>query len=534
MILRREERKRLKTVNKKSNENKNTVTVYFRRISAVYIGVMFSVFLLYFDGSGFGGITEAKYYFFRYVSLAYLIACLLLGVELLCVGAVKPREVAARLRHPGWIRICMLGYVFFCTVSALRSPYGKSTWIGMGRYEGLSTILLYVGVFLFISYFAEFEEWMVGIAGAAMTAMACLCLVQFTGANPFGIYPGDYHYDSVFLGTIGNIDMIGTIFSILLPLFLATIVVRDDRRRYLLLIPVFLCAIIWCAIRVEAALLAVAAVCVLLIPVACLTAKRLSDLLIGYAAIAVGCSVSELFTLDRANEFGYSMINPGTGFIVTLAGAVLCLALSVLIRKKLPETRIHPERVRIAFAGVIVVAAAGAFIWLKWFCPVTEGTLYELSRFVNGDSDVTFGNNRFLIWSETLKLVKEYPLFGAGPDTLGSRLTVDVVLDASVSTEVETAVVDNAHNEYLNILVNTGLFSLISYLGGLVLLAAFWLKRAMQNRKAAILGAAAAGYCIQAFFSFSITMTTPLFWIVLGLLCALEDTEHTNRVRNEV
>ncbi|HBD86136.1 MAG TPA: hypothetical protein DC001_01765, partial [Clostridiales bacterium] len=69
-------------------------------------------------------------------------------------------------------------------------------------------------------------------------------------------------------------------------------------------------------------------------------------------------------------------------------------------------------------------AAAGALAAI-FFWPGTEGTMYELSQFLHGHIDDSFGSSRILIWRETLGVIAERPLLGGGPDTLTLRTDMD-------------------------------------------------------------------------------------------------------------
>lgn len=510
----------MRTDKKKSAGNAG---VYFRTAAAVYMGLMFSVFILWFGEQGLSAITESKYYFFRNVTSGYLIVNAVLLLELVCVGEIRPAQIAERVRRMGAARWCMLAYAVIAAGSAFCSEYGVGTWIGLGRYEGLSTIFLYVGAFLLISLCARFDEWMVWLMGATGAVFSVICILQFNRLNPFGLYQGEFHYDGIFLGTIGNVNMIGGLLCMMIPVMMTAIAVWQGRRRYWLLAPLVLCSTIWTAIEVDAALLGIVGVCALLIPVVCPTAKRLSGLCLSYAALLAGAALTELFDFKRANEVGICYPEVTRSFLILLLAVVLLAAGSRVLEKESVASRVEPKMIRIFALAVLGIGTVGGVVILKWFCPVSEGFLYELSRLLNGQADASFGSNRLLIWTETMKLVKEHPFLGGGPDTLNARLVVEAVLDPSVSTQLETVAVDSAHNEYLNILVNTGVFSLIAYLGALLVLAVCWVRKSLENERAAILGAGILGYAIQAFFSFSITMTTPIFWILLGLLCGLSD-----------
>ena len=70
---------------------------------------------------------------------------------------------------------------------------------------------------------------------------------------------------------------------------------------------------------------------------------------------------------------------------------------------------------------------------------------------------------------------------------------------------------------YLNLAATTGITSLVLYVIALSISFVSWLK---SSRDVAVLvcGAALLCYCVQIFFSFSLCITAPLFWIFWGLL----------------
>ena len=144
--------------------------------------------------------------------------------------------------------------------------------------------------------------------------------------------------------------------------------------------------------------------------------------------------------------------------------------------------------------------------------------LPEFSRVLHGEWDDSFGTNRGYIWRWTLELVPERLLFGGGPDTIGLRLDKVISRYRPVFNSSYTQVLDMAHNEYLNLLVNQGLLALLLYLTLLVAAAGKWLRLASQDTGAAVCGAAALGYCLQAFFGLSTPFTTSYLLLALALL----------------
>ena len=81
---------------------------------------------------------------------------------------------------------------------------------------------------------------------------------------------------------------------------------------------------------------------------------------------------------------------------------------------------------------------------------------------LHGNFKDEFGTYRIFLWKRTFKIFGEYPYFGSGPDTFAlrfmSKFRDDVALIGPVTIN------DTAANVYLTMLINIGVFGLVSYL----------------------------------------------------------------------
>lgn len=168
-------------------------------------------------------------------------------------------------------------------------------------------------------------------------------------------------------------------------------------------------------------------------------------------------------------------------------------------------------------AALGVAAAMAGSVLLLWFWPFFPGTAGELHMLLHGVVDDRFGSGRIGIWRQLWERVPVYWLLGSGPDTVG-LLGLTPFVGESAAGEIIRRGIDMAHNEYLNILICQGVLALGTYLGLLGLLCRSWMKS--KRPAATILGCGILGYCIQAFFSYSMCASAPLFWLALGLLTA--------------
>ena len=174
-----------------------------------------TLFLLGFGPSGYRQITGAKLVLFFAVFGSFLAALVICAL----MGRLRP------LRKPGSAQILVLLYWLMTLVSAICSPWRKEALLGGARDEGLITVTLYAAVFLALSCFAVPKRSMAAVFAAAVTADCLICLLQFLGLNPFGLYPGDLGwadrntgYNGAFIGLTGNADYTAALFSLAFPL----------------------------------------------------------------------------------------------------------------------------------------------------------------------------------------------------------------------------------------------------------------------------------------------------------------------------
>ena len=209
-------------------------------------------------------------------------------------------------------------------------------------------------------------------------------------------------------------------------------------------------------------------------------------------------------------------------------GAITLAALALITL-----LRFLPRKLRVP-ALVVLLAAALA---VAWYWPGQSGGLWELKEILHGRTRLSFGSNRVAVWTYSLKLAPERLLLGSGSDTF--RLVFNRFIAANnlvIPTKQNGVplphVFDNPHNEYIAHLINHGLPAALLFIA-LIIAAAFFrrkgppksLLKSREDRLRALSpwGAAVLCYAVQAFFSFSVPLVAPMFWVVMGI-CVGEDT----------
>lgn len=376
--------------------------------------IMLSIYLLWPGTGGYEGIGVSKYQLFILLAGGYVIIMIILGLEMVLTGQAKCLSIKKMFIGSSHVQRCLLLFLIFTVVSALLSPFGINTIIGLSRNEGLLTIALYVLCFMLVSVFGEWKSIYFYIAGTTVSLFCVLAILQLLGLNPFYLYPPGYNYydagiaySGAYLGTIGNVDLVAAFLCIVAPLFLCAVVLLKGKTRFMLIFPAVLSIVVLLWMKVAA----------------------------GYVGflVGVGFSVPLLFkACERSPKI------PAFIMLGLFLAAIICL----------------------------------------FFVDIGTGTLHEIHELLHGRLEGTFGSGRLYIWNETIKLVPEHLWFGGGPDTLSARLVAPFTRYVEELGLTIVAATDVAHNEYLNILVSQGIFALISYIAALVLSAVRLLQHA--------------------------------------------------------
>lgn len=423
-------------------------------LTDVYLSAMLLVFLAYTGPGGYLSITGNKFRLFIGLTGVYAAASLLLMLELWIVEDRKPAFPWAFLKQVSPPQVFILLYLLWTALSTACSVAPHNSLWGTQRREGLVTIAAYCTAFLLVSFFGRPKRLHLWLFAVGMILCCTVAILQLLGYNPLSLFPDgmSYYkrsgYAGMFLGTVGNVDLLSAVLCIAIPVFWVAVLRLSNRWKYLLLIPLAMCLAVLIASQAEAGIVGVLGGALLTIPV----------------------------------------VAPGD----------------------------DRRRKRLALgAGALILLTTAAIYFFGAYMP---GFLSEVHQLLHGHWDDDFGSGRLYIWRNVVPLIPERPLLGGGPDTLGIRGGVYFERYSTQLNILLRSVADAAHNEYLNVAINQGLPALLFYMTALLSAAVYWVKQSPRNTAAAICGAGALGYCIQAFFGLSSIVSAPFFWLVLALL----------------
>lgn len=211
--------------------------------------------------------------------------------------------------------------------------------------------------------------------------------------------------------------------------------------------------------------------------------------------------------LPGAFALGILMLCDIDAGVVAIAGCAVVTVPMVLRRKR-------ASRIAAGVSGGLTLAGLGAL----YFWPGSSGTLWELSQVLHGNLSDEFGSHRGEIWKQSWQLFLERPWLGGGPGTNGARLDIRWSRYIEALGRDRVVSVGNTHNVFLGYLLSFGVFGGAMYVLATVTGLVTWFRRRRSGAIFPALGSAFLCYMIQEFFGIGLCLTTPMLWVVWGLL----------------
>lgn len=476
---------------------------------------LLTVFVLWVPPSGYQNLVLPKHRLFLWATVLFVLALVPMALS-----QRARRSLPGRWTGSDRLPLCLAaGLLFLFLLSALASPYPSAVWLGNRRYEGFLTLALYLIIFGSAALWGKLGT--IHAAGTAVSALLIsgLVLAQFLGQNPLGLYPQGmgFHdrgiqYSGEYLGTIGNSDLLSAYLTMATLYLWGVYAVSRSRVRFLYL-PAGCAA--WFALLLSevtagpAAILGCLAICLPLCLAKGLGVRRMGEI---FASLALGGLGKSVLGYEYQAGTLTLFFSWGARAWLLLAGVLLGLAAALLLRR-LPEGRRFPKAaLALTLAFLLLILAVLGFLYNY---SGQRESLQDLSQLLHGNPPPTLGSSRIAIWQEALEMGLERPLLGGGPDTYQLRSSLIFTRELP-GGQVRRTSVDAAHCEYLNLWVNTGLPSMLLFLGLLaaVLLPAAW----RMSPESLPLLLPALGYAIHALFGISQSLVSPLFYLFLGAL----------------
>lgn len=464
-----------------------------------YVALMFLVLPLYTGGSYYL-LGDTKYYLFFCLTMGFLLLWLGYGV----ISALRNDEFA----QVQWsiVDIAVLSYGSCALLSAMASPYKGTAWTGYTEwYMGALTQILLTGIYFFVSReYRTKSLYPVRAGELGLFLVVLIAFLQRLGVDILGLHRPFHMLDwesSHMLSTIGNINWLCGYLSVMLPWPVVGMFYSTKRAK-----------------KIVYYLLSVSALT--------LTLTQGSDigilLVIGCLGVGVlyGMRRPEIFRRSVLLAAGVCVLCPTMGHIMSLSGTWDMLAVDgflsgyvkkpfwwifagllltiYLIHRKLPEKAVIWFQ-RFLLIGGIMFAFCFVAVYL---CRIPEGEAWGSGR----------GGLWRAAWYGFCEADVLRKIIGFGPDCFAEYIYSSPVLAGYIQMEGHwvDSVFTNAHNEWLNLLINEGVLGLMTYMG--VFGCALKRYRGMMLAVMVLVL-----YGINSIFSFQQVMSTPLLFMTLGI-----------------
>lgn len=157
-----------------------------------------------------------------------------------------------------------------------------------------------------------------------------------------------------------------------------------------------------------------------------------------------------------------------------------------------------------------------------------ENTEAVVNRLEIGGTDS--GEIRKIVWSGALDVWKRYPIVGSGVETFAYSYYLDRSADHNNVSEWDF-LYNKAHNELINLMANSGIVGLATYLSIFATLSILTFKTLISNKKTGVKLASAAilsgivALSISNFFGFSTVAVNTVMYVLFGFFILINFEE---------
>lgn len=418
--------------------------------------------------------------------------------------------------------IAVIGFLLSSVISTLFSSYPGDAFLGSsGRCMGLCFVIIVAGLYRTLSRHYEIKKVeLYGYIGA-FAVVAFVAFLQFFGVNVFGLYNNiSEATKAAYYSTIGNINVVSSYICLCLPFVMfAFCNVKGAVKRLVLFA---LCFFGFCFMVISNSDSGYIGMVAAFSAVAFLLSKRPSDfyklpLLISAFLFSLRfVRLINLSTLWTTKELSPLAVMLGESDAVLILAAVFAAAAVLFAFVKfshrlMPLVRVTAVAVPLLCFGLY--AAAVLYFTLN----DTQTELGMLEGYLRFNDKWATGRGH--IWRMTMESFGDMPfikkLIGCGPDTLLLLLSEKYEAEMLKSG----AMTDNAHNEFMNYLVNNGIIGLCFYIGIIVTALKNCVSKLSSSWIFGGLFAAILSYACQSVVNITQPLTTPFFFILMFMTC---------------
>lgn len=493
-------------------------------VLAVTLAAMCLVVAFYAQ-DGYHQIGNAKFEVYKATMLAGFFLFLALGAVYLVFSLWEKRTWKVKLSVTDG---CVLAYLLFATISVFSGGFFENAlWGSYGWNMGWMSQLSFALIYLALSRFGEHYRAVLAVFCGSAFCVFALGVLHRMLIDPIGFYKGLQGFQMAqFLSTLGQATWYASYLAVALPVGMAVFLFAEKgawRAAGGVYTAVGFASLV--TQNSDSAYFAMAAFMIVFFWV-CAEKRQTLNRFVEICTIffAAGKVMHFLMKIhpnpDLTYDYITSLVLDGTVSWILL-GVCICLSLFLYGRRNRPYSLTAMLWVRRAVLGMTCLAAAlTAGLIVLQSREVLTGRLGEkLSAVSYFNWGGEWGNGRGKIWEFSGRVFMgeslAHKFFGVGPDCFSSYTAA--VHGEEAALYWGEKILTNAHNEWLNMLINTGIFGAAAYIGIFVSAVGRFLKARRQDYLLVGAAASAASYMAYNFFCYQQVCCTPFVFMMLGI-----------------
>lgn len=498
-------------------ERETNYLVIARKFAYCYLFLLCTFFLFVITNYYFN-ITYTKSVIFTFLTLLFMIITSFLYI---CHKITLKKEVPdlkwKDIIHISKTDILLLLLFISCFITTLLSDYKGISCFGYARYTGLLFLICSLSAYFMISRLYLQQQSIILMFLCSVSIIVIIGVFQFFYIDPMNLfkYTSDYRAN-FFISTIGNINFFSSLICLSLPLSIILFIhCKNQTSKIIYSITTIIGFIGLLISNSDSGYLGMFFI-LLVILMFCFKniayLKRYLLVLIYFiGSFKIMGLIIYLFNdhCRGIHTFSYFIANRTFSLIALIVLILLLFAINIYEDK----VEIHLQTIKKIVCGIIIVGILVIISSVVYFSfinkTVSLGTFENYFRY----NDL-WGTGRGKIWNKTLYSYSQLPLiqrlFGYGLDTT-NQLLVNECGKSMLRY-------DNAHNEFIQYLVTTGIVGLGLYLSVFICSVKKAIKYMEDEPIVFAYIAVIICYLVQSIVNINQPITTPFLFVFLGML----------------
>lgn len=484
-----------------------------------YCMILFLIFPLYYQNS-YINILEAKTEFFLISTVIYLVGCILCMLPPVFMAKRKKEKQnidEKKRKNIAVSDIFCLVFTLSILMSVIISDNRKEVlWGTNGRLFGAVVLLCCVGLYYCISRFFRWNSLLFWCCLGGAVLVSILAILNRFGIDILGMYEvidssqaGDY------LSTIGQINILSGYLCIFFPIFTGLFLYSHKvlSKCFYGAGTIFVLIAGVCS-NSDSFFLAIGIIVIFYFTIFLDNKDKLSDLVllnaVGSVAMMIMALISNRIGLTVWREFQNIWLNKISWVVLF---AVFCFLYFILRKGDIfSETALKKIKQIWLIILLFLIFSVLIYIILANLKVIDDDKIIAKNWLIFCDE---WGTNRGYVWKRTLSLFTQLPLknqiFGIGPGEFSSFFEEYFIESISKFGYY----FEDAHNEFLQFLVTTGIVGMIGYAG--MIISAFISCIKEKTDMKIILAVFFLVWMAQGMVNNPLVFTVPYLFVIMGM-----------------